>query len=394
MELGYISKATVQKQSLLCAETHKSSVLYSRIVDLFCHRLGSSDLLKINIETQHKKICFYENPGMRDYMQNIVLPLCRSEVALCVIPAVLGDFEASLSQAGYFRIALQILKITNPLCKIIVAVNKCELINQQRYEEVEKETQYILKRRGFNVEEIPFIPISALTGENIISSTGKFDWYKGPTLLQVLDSVKISSNVESQPLRIVVKNCFKLSTNEKTVVVGDLISGALEVDSPIFIAPGNITALVDSLEIEQVQHSKLVAPQENIAFIIDGVSHREVSKGAIIGDPKWQPPSSSTKIIAMIYVIYGQLSTKADRISIQGHDMRRSVSVNKILARYDKGGKPMKENETLEMRYGESYLLELYCEKEFVFDFPPQAQQLCVFKLQQYSFLAAGVIKK
>lgn len=74
--------------------------------------------------------------------------------------------------------------------------------SKARYEEIVKEVKAYLKRVGYNPEKIPFIPISGWTGDNMIEKSSNMDWYKGPTLLDALDSVEPPKRPSDKPLRL------------------------------------------------------------------------------------------------------------------------------------------------------------------------------------------------
>ena len=71
--------------------------------------------------------------------------------------------------------------------EIVVAVNKMDEISvdfsESRYEEIRSEVKDYLKKVGYKADKVDFVPISGWLGDNMIESSPKMPWYKGPTLL-------------------------------------------------------------------------------------------------------------------------------------------------------------------------------------------------------------------
>ena len=59
-----------------------------------------------------------------------------------------------------------------------------------------------LKRVGYNIENVPFVPISGWTGDNMLEASDNLAWYKGPTLLEALDNVIAPKRPTDKPLRL------------------------------------------------------------------------------------------------------------------------------------------------------------------------------------------------
>lgn len=74
--------------------------------------------------------------------------------------------------------------------------------SSDRYEEIKREVSDYLKKIGYNPAKIPFIPLSGWHGDNMIERSPNLPWYKGPTLLEALDSVESPKRPTDKPLRL------------------------------------------------------------------------------------------------------------------------------------------------------------------------------------------------
>lgn len=100
----------------------------------------------------------------------------QADVALLVVSAAQGEYEAGVSRSGQTR-EHALLAYTLGVKQIIVCVNKMDLteppFSQKRFEEVVRGVNGFLKKIGYETGTVPFVPISGWTGENMITATQK-----------------------------------------------------------------------------------------------------------------------------------------------------------------------------------------------------------------------------
>jgi len=89
---------------------------------------------------------------------------------------------------------------------MIVCLNKMDektvLWSEDRFNEIQKEMSDYLKKVGYNPDKIPFVPISGWFGDNMIEKSANLKWFKGPTLLECLDSIVPPKRPTDKPLRL------------------------------------------------------------------------------------------------------------------------------------------------------------------------------------------------
>jgi len=89
---------------------------------------------------------------------------------------------------------------------MIVVVNKMDekSVNwsEERYLEIKKELGTYLKKVGYNIDKILFIPLSGWLGDNMIEKSANLPWYHGPTLINALDSIEPPKRPVDKPLRL------------------------------------------------------------------------------------------------------------------------------------------------------------------------------------------------
>merc|ERR1740138_830376 len=110
-----------------------------------------------------------------------------------MIASPTGEFESGWSKEGQTR-EHALLAFTMGVKQMVVCCNKMDAkgadYSEKRYNEIKDEVSIYLKQVGYKVDNVPFIPISGWNGDNMLENSSNMPWYKGPFLLQALDSVK------------------------------------------------------------------------------------------------------------------------------------------------------------------------------------------------------------
>ena len=114
----------------------------------------------------------------------------NADVAILVIAAVTGEFEAGFTGGGQTKEHIMLARGLG-VTQIIVAVNKLDVEGwkEERYQEIQNKVKDFLLKQEFKPKRIKFVPISGLAGENVKArkSPELSKWYKGPTLLEAVN---------------------------------------------------------------------------------------------------------------------------------------------------------------------------------------------------------------
>jgi elongation factor 1-alpha len=173
--------------------------------------------------------------------------------------------------------------------------------SQERYNEVKNEVSRMLKMVGYKTEKIPFVPTSGWTGDNLVKPSDKMPWYKGPTLIDALDTFELAPKPFDKPLRIPVQDVYSI-TGVGTVPVGRVETGVLKENDVIMFMPANKQAEVKSLEMHHTRIPR-AEPGDNIGFNVRGVAKTDIRRGDVAG-PVNNPPTVANEFIGQIIVIY------------------------------------------------------------------------------------------
>ncbi|QFQ32586.1 sulfate adenylyltransferase subunit CysN [Buchnera aphidicola (Aphis fabae)] len=189
--------------------------------------------------TDKRKFIIADTPGHEQYTRNMV-----TGASTCDLSIILIDVKKGLSEQTYrhsFISALLGIKY------LVVAVNKMDLVdyNEKIFLNIKKNFLLFCQKLPKNLK-IFFVPISALTGENIVFSSQLMSWYKSNTLLDLLETIEIKDNIYSKEMRFPVQYVNRPNSNFRGYS-GTLFSGTIQVDQLIKILPINITSSVSRI---------------------------------------------------------------------------------------------------------------------------------------------------
>lgn len=181
-------------------------------------------------ESKKYEFTIIDAPGHRDFIKNMITGTSQADIAVLVIDAAEGRFEAGISKEGQTR-EHALLAHTLGVKQMIVAVNKMDdntiSYSHERYNEIKEEVSAYLTHLGYKPERIPFVPISGWVGDNIIEPSKNMVWYKGPTLLEALDNVHPPKRPTDKPLRVPLQDVYRIG-GVGTVPVGRVETGVMK----------------------------------------------------------------------------------------------------------------------------------------------------------------------
>jgi len=303
------------------------------------------DLTFMKFETKNYVFTIIDAPGHRDFVKNMITGASQADAAILVVSARKGEFEAGMSPEGQTREHLLLAK-TMGIEQIIVAVNKMDApdvnYDQKRFEQITGILKKFMKGLGFKVEEIPFIPVSAWKGDNLIERSPNMPWYKGPTLVEALDQLKPPAKPVDKPLRIPIQNVYSIP-GAGTVPVGRVETGVLRVNDKVVFMPPGVVGEVRSIQMHY-QDLEKAEPGDNIGFAVRGISKNDVRRGDVAGHVD-NPPTVADEFTARIFVIWHPSAIAPGYTPvIHAHTASISARMVEILAKLDpRTGKVIEE---------------------------------------------------
>ena len=186
--------------------------------------------------TPKRKFIIADTPGHVQYTRNMVTGASTANLALILVDARKGVIE----QTKRHTFIASLLQIPH----VFVCINKMDLVDysQEAYDRVVKEyTDFAAK---LNVQDVRFIPMSALHGDNVVTRSEHMIWYEGGTLLHNLETVHISADYNLRDCRFPVQTVIRPHTDE----YHDFRGYAGRVAGGIFKKGDKVVALPSGLE--------------------------------------------------------------------------------------------------------------------------------------------------
>ena len=236
--------------------------------------------------TTKRKFIIADTPGHEEYTRNMFTGASNSNLAIILIDSRKGVLEQSRRHL-YISYLLGIKDI-------IVAVNKMDLIeySEKKFFSIKNEFNQIAKK--LSIKSIEFIPISALHGDMIVKRGDNLPWYKGETLLSMLENTVVHSNDESSHSSFPVQLVSRVDNdeiNDFRGYMGMTASGEFKIGDKIRILPGKKESEIKNIIVSGSNTNKITKNQSGTLLIKDEL---QISRGDTVTSLNYNPKIDST----------------------------------------------------------------------------------------------------
>lgn len=398
---GGIDKRTIERFEKEANDIGKGSFKYAWVLDKLKAERERGITIDISLwkfQTEKYVCTIIDAPGHRDFIKNMITGTSQADLAILVIAAGAGEFEAGYGKNGQTR-EHALLANTLGVKQMICAVNKMDdktvQYSEKRYNEIKTEMTRFLTGVGYSkVEErIPFVPISGFQGDNMLEPSPNMPWYKGPTLLQAIDNCKEPKRPVDKPLRLPLQDVYKIG-GIGTVPVGRVETGIMKPGMTVTFAPVGVTTEVKSVEMHHESLAQAL-PGDNVGFNVKNISVKDVHRGNVCGDAKNDPPCKVSSFQAQVIVMSHPSGIRPGYCPvIDCHTAHIACKFDKILQEMDKRtGKVLRENPDI-VKSGKAMITEMVPSKpmslEAYTDYPPLGR-FAVRDMRQT--VAVGIVK-
>ncbi len=231
--------------------------------------------------TPKRKFIIADTPGHEQYTRNMVTGASTSNLAIILLDARNGVMTQS-RRHGFIATLLGIPHL-------VVAINKMDLMqySQEVFEKIKKEYEAFGKSIG--AKELVMIPISALLGDNVVEKSKNMAWYKGPTLLEYLETVEISRDLNLSDFRFPVQTVLRPNLDYRGFA-GRVASGVVKKGDKITVLPSGFQSTVKSIDTFTGELDEAYPPMSVTLRLADEV---DVSRGDMLVHTNNQPKISN-----------------------------------------------------------------------------------------------------
>ena len=280
LDSGHIEEHIIEKNEKLAAEQGKAGFGLAYVMD----GLKEERERGITIDVAHKEFftpkyywTIIDAPGHRDFVKNMITGASQADTAVLLCAANDG-VNAQTKEHAFLAKVLGVKAL-------IVHVNKMDISgvewSEDKYKAACKEVSDLLKRAGFNPDDVPMIPASSLNGDNVYKKSDKCPWYSGPTLFEAIDSMPAPDKPTDKPLRLPIQDVYKIG-GIGTVPVGKIETGTLNAGKTVVFNPSQKSAEVKSIEMHHTMVEK-AEPGDNVGFNVRGLSATDIRRGDVAG---------------------------------------------------------------------------------------------------------------
>ncbi|AUH51008.1 sulfate adenylyltransferase subunit CysN [Chromobacterium sp. ATCC 53434] len=178
--------------------------------------------------TDKRKFIIADCPGHEQYTRNMATGASTSNLAIILIDARRGV----QTQTRRHSHIVSLLGIRH----VIVAVNKMDLVDYSEEVFNRIRDEYLTFAAHLNIPDIRFVPISALRGDNVVSRTEAAPWYKGATLMHLLETIQIGHDAPLSAFRLPVQYVNRPNLDFRGFC-GTIASGAVHPGDAVVALP-------------------------------------------------------------------------------------------------------------------------------------------------------------
>ena len=220
--------------------------------------------------TEHRKFIVADTPGHEQYTRNMVTGASTADVAVMLVDARKG----LLTQTRRHSYLVSLLGIK----RVVVAINKMDLVDYSEAVFDDIAAEYTAFAEKVGLDDVTFIPLSALRGDNMIEHSEHTAWYHGPTLLGFLESVPVDDEVAGGPFRMPVQWVNRPNLDFRGFS-GRIVGGTVRPGDAIRVLPANTTSTVARIVTMDGDLDEAIAGQSVTLTLTDEI---DASAGDVI----------------------------------------------------------------------------------------------------------------
>lgn len=221
-------------------------------------------------ETAARKFIITDSPGHIQYTRNMITGSSTVNCAIILIDARNGV----LTQSKRHGFIISLLRIPH----LLVAINKMDLVDYSESVYTQIAREYEAFSEKLDIQDIVFIPVSALKGDNVVEKSANMPWYEGGTLLRYLENVHVSSDQNLIDFRFPVQHVIRPHQDFRGFA-GKIVSGTISPGEEVVVLPSGKTTRVQSVVTYDGELAEAFAPQSVVLTLADEI---DVSRGDML----------------------------------------------------------------------------------------------------------------
>lgn len=289
--------------------------------------------------TPKRKFIIADTPGHVQYTRNMVTGASTANAAIILVDARHGVIE----QTRRHVFIASLLQIPH----VIVCVNKMDLVDYSEtiYNDVINQFEKFSSK--MHIKDVRFIPISALLGDNVVNRSKQMDWYQGAPLLNTLETIHISSDINKIDARFPVQTVLRPQSEthrDYRGYAGRIASGVFRPGDDVTVMPSGFTSKIKTIDIFEEELEEAYAPMSVSIALEDDI---DISRGDMIVRSK-NTPKTSQNIEVMLCWLNNKPAKPRAKYIIKHTSNEQKAMIEEVIYKIDIN--------SLERRTGDSSL--------------------------------------
>ncbi|XP_020494490.2 HBS1-like protein isoform X1 [Labrus bergylta] len=396
--LGNVNKRTMHKYEQESKKAGKASFAYAWVLDETGEerdRGVTMDVGMTKFETNSKVVTLMDAPGHKDFIPNMITGAAQADVAVLVVDASRGEFEAGFEAGGQTRehaLLVRSLGVT----QLAVAVNKMDQVNwqQERFQDITSKLGHFLKQAGFKDSDVFYIPTSGLSGENLTARSSVSEltsWFSGPSLLEQIDGFKAPQRSIDKPFRLCVSDVFK-DQGSGFCVTGKIEAGYIQTGDRILAMPPNETCTVKGITMHD-EALDWAAAGDHVSLTVTGMDIIKINVGCVFCDPK-EPVKVCTRFRARVLLFNIEVPiTQGFPVLLHYQTVSEPATIRKLISVLHKSSGEVLKKKPKCLSKGMNAIVEVQTQRPVSLELYKDYKELGRFMLRYVgSTIAAGVV--
>jgi elongation factor 1-alpha len=348
------------------------------------------DLAHKKFETPKYYFTIIDAPGHKDFVKNMITGASQADAGVLVVSGNPSDGVQAQTKEHVF------LARTLGVNQLIIAVNKMDMAkyDEARFNKLKEEVTTLLKSVGYKTEDIPFVPIASLPGDNVAKKSENMAWYKEGTLLETLDTLKEPEKPTELPLRLPIQDVYNI-TGIGVVPVGRVETGVMKINDKVVVVPGRegkgVPGEVKTIEMHHEQMQK-AEPGDNIGFNVRGIGKKDIARGDVLGHADNVPTIATEFTAQMVVLNHPTVITVGYTPVFHVHTAQVACQVMKIQKKLDPATGAVKEENPDFIKNGDAAIVTLKPVQPMVIEKQSEIPQMARFAIRDSgSTVAAGM---
>ncbi|RKF58302.1 Eukaryotic peptide chain release factor GTP-binding subunit [Erysiphe neolycopersici] len=292
IQSGMIDQRTLEKYKKEAKDMARESWWISWVLDLNKEERSQGKTIEVGrafFETDKRRYSILDAPGHKTYVPSMIGGASQADVGILVISARKGEYETGFEKGGQTREHAMLAK-TQGVNKLIVAINKMDdptvEWSEKRYNECITKLSQFLKATGYNLKnDIHFLPIAAqqMLGLKDRVPEKICPWYKGPSLLEYLDSMAALERKVNAPFMMPINGKYR---DMGTIVEGKIEAGAIKKGMSLIMMPNREKVEAAAIYGETEEEVTVGQCGDQVRLRLRGIEEEDILPGFVLCSPK------------------------------------------------------------------------------------------------------------